>query len=121
MLGFPTETQEEIQATIDFAIESDLTLAFFFSVVPQFGTPLYDLAISENAEVTKELSLIESGTYRNSLSWYQRSYGYPLANKLRIANMRFYFSPRRIIKILRHWNIESLLRSLKVFLRILVT
>jgi len=121
MLGFPTETQEEIQATIDFAIESDLTLAFFFSVVPQFGTPLYDLAISENAEVTKELSMIDSGTYRNSLSWYQRSYGYPLANKLRIANMRFYFSPRRIIKILHHWNMQSLLRSLKVFLRILLT
>ncbi|HSC76261.1 MAG TPA: radical SAM protein [Pseudomonadales bacterium] len=121
MLGFPTETKEEIQATIDFAIESDLTLAFFFSVVPQFGTPLYDLAISENEEITKKLSLIESGTYRNSLSWYQRSYNYPLANKLRIANIRFYFSPRRILKILRHWNMQSLLRSLKVFLRILVT
>lgn len=121
MLGFPTETKAEIQATIDFAIESDLTLAFFFSVVPQFGTPLYDLAISENAEVTKELSLIDSGTYRNSLSWYQRSYGYPLANKLRVANMRFYFSPRRIIKIIRHWNMRGLLRSVEVFLRVLVS
>jgi radical SAM superfamily enzyme YgiQ (UPF0313 family) len=121
MLGFPTETREEIKATIDFAIESDLTLAFFFSVVPQFGTPLYDLAMKENAEVTQRLSQIESGTYRNSLSWYQQAYGHSLSNTLRWANIRFYFSPRRIIKILKLWNLSALLRSLKVFLRILVS
>lgn len=121
MLGFPTETPEEVKATIDFAINSELTLAFFFSVVPQFGTPLYDLALKENAEVTQRLSQIESGTYRNSQSWYQQAYGHSLSNTLRIANIRFYFSPRRIIKILRHWNMMALLRSLKVFLRILVT
>jgi radical SAM superfamily enzyme YgiQ (UPF0313 family) len=121
MLGFPTETPEEIKATIDFAINSDLTLAFFFSVVPQYGTPLYDLAIKENEEVTTRLSQIESGTYRNSQSWYSQAYNYPLSRTLRIANMRFYFSPRRILKILRHWNFKALLRSLRVFLRILVT
>lgn len=121
MLGFPTETAEEIKATIDFAINSDLTLAFFFSVVPQFGTPLYDLALKENAKITTQLSQVDSGAYRNSQSWYQQSYNYPLAHTLRIANIRFYFSPRRIIKILRHWNFKALLRSLKVFLRILVT
>ncbi len=121
MLGFPTETPEEIKATIDFAINSDLTLAFFFSVVPQFGTPLYDLALKENHDVTQRLSQIESGTYRNSQSWYSQAYGYPLAHTLRMANIRFYFSPRRVLKILRHWNIKALLRSLKVFLRILVS
>ncbi|MEZ5495045.1 MAG: radical SAM protein [Pseudomonadales bacterium] len=121
MLGFPTETPEEIKATIDFAIESDLTLAFFFSVVPQFGTPLYELALKENPDVTTRLNQVDSGAYRNSQSWYQQAYNYPLAHTARIANIRFYFSPHRVIKILRHWNIKALIRSLKVFLRILVT
>ena len=47
MLGFPTETQEEIQATIDFAVDSDLTMAHFFLVVPQPGTPVSDLAVKQ--------------------------------------------------------------------------
>ncbi len=121
MLGFPTETPEEIQATIKFAIESKLTLAFFLSVVPQFGTPLYDLALAENETVTKELKQIDSGTYRTSQSWYQNCYNYPLSRVVRNANIRFYFSPRRMIAIFRMWDIRSLLRSLKVFLRILIS
>ena len=39
MVGFPTETQEEIQRTLDFAYASRLTMAFFFTVTPQPETP----------------------------------------------------------------------------------
>ena len=42
MLGFPTETPEEMKATIEYAAKSELTQAYFFNVVPQPGTPLYD-------------------------------------------------------------------------------
>jgi len=41
MIGFPTETEEEARATIDFAVHSRLHSAFFFVVVPFKGTELY--------------------------------------------------------------------------------
>jgi anaerobic magnesium-protoporphyrin IX monomethyl ester cyclase len=44
MLGFPTETREELQATLDFAIRSKLHAANFFVVNPFEGTDLADQA-----------------------------------------------------------------------------
>ena len=38
----------ELEATIKFALDSDLTLANFFTVTPQPKTPLYPLAEKEN-------------------------------------------------------------------------
>ena len=43
MLGFPTETAEEMRATIDFACRSPLHLALFFTVAPFKGTELHRL------------------------------------------------------------------------------
>lgn len=40
MLGFPGETREEMQRTIDFAVRSDLLGAKFFQVIPYPGTEL---------------------------------------------------------------------------------
>ena len=41
MLGFPSETQEEIRETIAYAEETDLHFASFFIVTPYPGTPLW--------------------------------------------------------------------------------
>lgn len=120
MLGFPTETPEEVKATIEFAINSELTLAYFFAVVPQPGTPMYELALSENKEVTVKLSQIDSGVYRNWSSWYESAYGYPLAKLMRNANLKFYFSPRRGYRILRHLGMRSFWMSFKSFVRMLL-
>jgi radical SAM superfamily enzyme YgiQ (UPF0313 family) len=42
MLGFPTETREEMEATVSWAVRSGLHSAFFFVVVPFKGTALYE-------------------------------------------------------------------------------
>jgi radical SAM superfamily enzyme YgiQ (UPF0313 family) len=47
MLGFPTETREELEATVDYAVRSRLHAAFFFVVVPFKGTPLYETCAEE--------------------------------------------------------------------------
>lgn len=50
MIGYPDETREEIQNTIDFAkkcMDMGLDSASFFLVMPLPGTPLFDLAIRE--------------------------------------------------------------------------
>jgi radical SAM superfamily enzyme YgiQ (UPF0313 family) len=44
MLGFPTETREEIEATIRYALESELDIAVFFIVNPFEGTEIADIA-----------------------------------------------------------------------------
>ena len=44
MLGFPTETLDEIRRPSTTRSKASLTQAYFFNVVPQPGTPLYDLA-----------------------------------------------------------------------------
>ncbi|MEZ5538537.1 MAG: radical SAM protein [Pseudomonadales bacterium] len=120
MLGFPTETKEEIKASIDFALKSDLTLAFFFTVIPQPGTPLFDLALSEHEAITRDAARVDSGSYRANTSWYERVYGYRLSNAIRIANLRFYTNPRRIVKILRFWSPARLWQTFKVFVEILL-
>ncbi len=114
MLGFPTETEEEIKATIDYALKSKLTVAHFFIVVPQKETPLYELAKQEDSETLQQFTLDqESGntTYYSSQSWYQRTYGIPLNRHLMLAFIRFYGSPVRIYKMLTLIPAMSLLDS----------
>ncbi len=115
MFGFPTETIEEIRATIDFAIKSRLAVAHFFIAVPQKHTLLYDQAKEENAgaldEFMREAESGGSTTYYTDRSWYQRAYGVPLNRYLTWAIFRFYFSPARVLRILRHVPLRSILDS----------
>jgi len=102
MLGFPTETSEEIRATMRFAFDSKLTLAYFFTVIPQPGTPLFALAEKENAAALRATLAVEREAqgYRADASWYQRAYGHDLARDVRWAYARFFLTPRRIQRVL---------------------
>ncbi len=103
MIGFPTETPEELRATIDFALESRLSMAQFFNVTPQPETPLYELARREGPEALAAITddEKEGGSYRNAITWYERTYDFPLAQLRRRAYREFYLSPRRVWRI---WN-----------------
>lgn len=117
MLGFPKETLEEIQATIDFACRSDLAQAYFFSVIPQPGTPLYDLAKEIDADALEDQVLQE---YHGSTTWYGQAYAVDMEKILRWANLRFYFgSPRRIWRLLRGIKLHDLFRDFYYFLLLL--
>lgn len=98
MLGFPTETPKEIWNTIRFALRSRLTMASFFQVVPQPGTPLYAWAERENPRALKEVG---NYAYYDQKSWYARAYGYPLHWVRLFAIMAFYLHPSRLLRILR--------------------
>ncbi len=43
ILGFPFETREQINKTVDYAIKSDCDWAFFFRLGPRPGTPVYEV------------------------------------------------------------------------------
>ena len=101
MVGFPTETPREIQDTLDFAFESRLTLAFFFTVTPQPATPLFEMAKAEGvaALASSERDERKGEGYRSDTAWYQRAYGFDLARCVRLAYARFFLSPRRVWRI----------------------
>lgn len=124
MLGFPTETVEELNATVEFALQSKMSMASFFTVVPQPGTPLYDLAAKENPVALEQVCRHElqgGGAYRSNASWYELAYGYRLGRLSRSANWRFYFGhPRRILKLLKRSSWLTVLRSARSILNVLL-
>jgi len=47
IIGFPYETQEQIEETVKFAIDSDLDMAAFFIATPYPATDLFDVYMKE--------------------------------------------------------------------------
>jgi radical SAM superfamily enzyme YgiQ (UPF0313 family) len=99
MLGFPTETEEELRATIDFAVTSRLHLATFFVTNPFPGTPIY--------EEFKALGKLRDDVNTIDYEYYGAPFnGSEVSDKrfrglYREAYFRFYFRPGRIMRILR--------------------
>jgi radical SAM superfamily enzyme YgiQ (UPF0313 family) len=105
MLGFPTETLEEIERTIRFAQDSRLTIAYFFFVIPQQGTPLHELAKKVSPRALEQVSLAD---YYAKQSWYELAYNVDMTRIRRDALLRFYLRPRRIFRVLRRANFQQL-------------
>ena len=121
MLGFPSETPDEIEKTIRYAIRSSLSTAAFTAVVPQNNTPIYDLAMREAPSATMTLAReeLDGGDYNSLEPWYSRAYGFNLHTKITIAYLRFYLYPPRILRLLRHYGIVPVAQgSLFVLARI---
>ena len=120
MIGFPTETLEEMQKTIDFALESPLMSASFFIVVPFPGTELARLYA--DAGFTREMDPADY-CYRADTSAYQELTGTDLKKIQKRAYRRFYRDPRRLINGLRRvpgkWGylFSNLFRFGREFLR----
>lgn len=102
MLGFPHETEEEMQETISIAADSKLHTASFYTVTPFPGTPLYDYVManipdkvahinysnSNFCQMKVNLSSVSDAT----LYYYQRK-----------AMRDFFFRPSRLYRILRDY------------------
>ncbi|MFC2091411.1 B12-binding domain-containing radical SAM protein [Elusimicrobiota bacterium] len=98
MIGFPTETEQEINETIEFACASPLIFASFFIVNPHKGTRLFDLAsgVCENIKIDfKDLN------YYSKCDDYGSRTGISLRKVQSTAYRRFFFNPARIRKILQ--------------------
>jgi anaerobic magnesium-protoporphyrin IX monomethyl ester cyclase len=99
MVGFPSETEAELQGTIDFALASKLHAAYFFVVTPFAGTGMHEEVVS--AFGMQAAQLVGSGFFfrpRVNLSELSDARLYALR---RNAYLRFYLDPRRVVRILR--------------------
>jgi radical SAM superfamily enzyme YgiQ (UPF0313 family) len=100
MLGFPTETEEEMQQTITWAAASSFHTAAFFRVIPFKGTELFQQVEHAGYQLPTDWSRYEPYQAEINLS------AVPEERILRLrkrAYRRFYLNPRRL------WRIFSLI------------
>jgi radical SAM superfamily enzyme YgiQ (UPF0313 family) len=100
MLGFPHETEQQMNDTIDFSIELDVDYAQFVPVVPLPGTQLYLQAVREGG--------LPSDYFREQIlnpqaEFYLKTWETDLPEETVIkitqkAYRRFYFRPSYIMK-----------------------
>jgi len=103
MLGFPGETEEEMRMTIDTICQSDLHAVLFFTVTPFPGTALFEQAMREHPDRLQRLDY-EGKDYLFKLTAnLSQVSDEELQRKLKEANRRFYFTPRRVARIIRDY------------------
>ncbi len=96
MLGFPTETEEEMRRTIDFAAASDLHTAGFAILSPFPGTEVSRMA----AEAGKEVEFDpDDASYQKVTANLSAVDDATLERMHRTAHWKFYGSPRRAWRI----------------------
>ncbi|MCA9774561.1 MAG: radical SAM protein, partial [Myxococcales bacterium] len=98
MLGFPGETREELETTIQYACKSNLHTANFFVVNPFDGTEL--------ADQVREMGIPVNVGDSNNFDYFKNNFKLSevgtdeLMYLVRKAHMRFYWSPRRIVRLM---------------------
>jgi len=100
MMGFPTETEAELQQTIDVACSSAFHSAAFFTVIPFPGTVLYAMMQQEYPEKLANLDYVNwaYADAKVNLTDLPDSVFFSYQRK---AVMQFFRSPRRIVRLLR--------------------
>ena len=98
MLGFPTETEQEMQTTVQYALDSRLHTANFFVVQPFEGTDIYEMFREQRPEMFNDAGQFD---------YYQANfeiYEIPAERVQQIvkdAHRRFFLEPWRALRLLR--------------------
>jgi anaerobic magnesium-protoporphyrin IX monomethyl ester cyclase len=98
MLGFPTETEDEMQATIDWAASSSFHTAAFFRVIPFKGTELFDQVEEAGFQLPTDWSAYEPYQSDINLSEVPEQ---KILKLRKSAYRRFYLNPRRLLRIFK--------------------
>lgn len=102
MMGFPGETEEDLQMTVDAACSSKLHTLSVFIATPYPNTPLHEYAQKHNPEALAKIDYQDmdyasvfvnlSAVSDNTLFDYQRK-----------INRKFYMNPSRAIRVLKDY------------------
>src|SRR5262245_34422189 len=98
MLGFPTETEDEMRATIDWAASSSFHTAAFFRVIPFKGTELFTQVEHAGYSLPTDWSAYEPYETDINLSTVPEKKIFKLRKE---AYRRFYWSPARMFRIFK--------------------
>ncbi len=99
MLGFPGETYYEMMGTIDFAVQSKLHHALFFSVNPHGFTELSETYY--NKQATHECKGTEKFHYFNRYFHLAAVSPVMFAYIMLYANLKFYMQRRRVWALIK--------------------
>jgi len=94
IMGFPTETADEMRMTVDFALRSDVHIANFFYLAPYPGTEVSRMAALDGHNV--EFSDFSDISVNLSAATDDE-----LHNMAKYAYRRFYLNPYRVARILK--------------------
>lgn len=108
MLGFPTETAEEMQETIDVARDSMLHTASFFAVTPYPNTRLHEYVKKTQPEKLTRISYDDTDLSHAPVNLSAVS-DKTLMRYLRKAQRDFFFHPKRLYRIVRNFPQPHLL------------
>ncbi len=106
MMGFPWEGKQDLINTIKFMLKLDTDMLCLNRLVPYPGTPLW------NMTKKGDFSLIDEKRSTND-----KRFKHPVLNEseikgfLKLAHRKFY-SPRRVIKIIRAFGIKAALKMM---------
>jgi anaerobic magnesium-protoporphyrin IX monomethyl ester cyclase len=105
MLGFPTETEEEIKQTIEVVCSSKLHAAAFFCLTPFPGTEIYKFIQQTAPEKLKKINYNDY-EYTKSYANFTAISDKKLLYYQRFINRKFYLNSYRLISLFRflgHW------------------
>jgi len=109
MLGFPSETRDEMKETIDFACDLGLTTANFSLVIPNPGTDLRQTFIESRESNFEDFSEYTFDAASCNASEVE---GDDLVKLQREANRKFYLSMKRFRHVLRAVEPKWIMRSM---------
>jgi anaerobic magnesium-protoporphyrin IX monomethyl ester cyclase len=105
MLGFPTETREEMMATVQFNLESRAHVAFFFMVTPFEGTRLYESLQNTTAAVLPSEAAVDYSSFANGAAESFMLLPPDEVQEIAAQAQRdFYFSPQRLERLVALTN-----------------
>ena len=107
MLGFPTETEQELRSTVDFAVKSRLHSASFFIVKPMPGTRLYEMVFPD--ALPGQIPDFDDYSYFKVALKSTDIDGEQLQSIFSSAFRRFYMNPVRVLRILLTYPDKSFL------------
>ena len=106
MLGFPTESKEEILKTIKFAVQTDLETATFYIANPFGGTELLKISKQLGKNVSANFDDYSYDKTNLNLSEFEDKKLFALQRK---AYRMFYLNRKRAVQILANFDKRALL------------
>ncbi|NQU73717.1 MAG: cobalamin B12-binding domain-containing protein [Candidatus Omnitrophica bacterium] len=105
MIGLPGETRQSIKKTIDFAIELDPDMAFFFIFTPYPGTEIYEVSKGIDFDVSDDWEEYRHVFSSSALALKNKEFSEEELKGLLIeANKRFYSRPSYIMRNIKTIN-----------------
>lgn len=118
MLGFPGETKEEMEKTINFSLNSQLLFARFFTVVIYPRTKFMEIAKKIYPNFNFSIKDFDEFHYWAKIPFYTKFTGVDLYKIQKRAMRRFYFRIKIILSILKYYPKNfSLITVIRTFFK----